>query len=308
MDIKKVAIIGAGAVGCYILWGLSQKEDIELSVIASGERKDRFEKEGFFINGRLYQPIVKTPAEAFGADLVIVAVKYNALRSAVSDIKEIVDRHTVVMSLMNGVDSEEVIAAKIGEERIIPALIKVASERKGNRIYFDADTTIGIVYGEKDGKSTARTREIAELFEGTGLNYRETDVILSEIWTKFRLNVGNNQPQAMLGVGVGAYSDSEHVAALRDGLVKELEAIANAKGIDLSAADPSSSRGSKVFKKARYSTLQDLDAKRHTEVEMFSGAIVRMGKELGIPTPYNEFTYHMIKALEEKNDGLFDYE
>ena len=59
---------------------------------------------------------------------------------------------------------------------------------------------------------------------------------------------------------------------------------------------------------ARYSTLQDLDAGRHTEIDMFSGALMRMGKELGIPTPYNEFTYHMIKALEEKNDGLFDYE
>lgn len=90
-------------------------------------------------------------------------------------------------------------------------------------------------------------------------------------------------------------------------LHEELDAIAKAKGIDMSLADPSSSRGSKVQKRARYSTLQDLDAKRHTEIDMFSGAIVRMGKELGISTPYNEFTFHMIKALEEKNDGVFDY-
>ena len=55
------------------------------------------------------------------------------------------------------------------------------------------------------------------------------------------------------------------------------------------------------------STLQDRDAGRHTEIDMFSGALIRMGKELGIPTPYNEFAYHMIKALEEKNDGKFDY-
>ena len=58
---------------------------------------------------------------------------------------------------------------------------------------------------------------------------------------------------------------------------------------------------------ARYSTLQDLDAGRHTEIDMFSGALMRMGRALGVPTPYNEYTYHMIKALEEKNDGLFDY-
>ena len=308
MDFKKIVILGAGAVGCYILWGLSNKEDIDISVIASGKRKEKIESEGLVINDKLYRPEVKTPAEAHGADLVIVSVKYNALRSAVEDIKEIIDEHTVVMSLMNGVDSEDVIASEIGDDHIVPSLIKVASERKQNSIRFDPETTIGIIYGEKDGNRSDRTEAIGKLFEGTGLNYRETDVILSEIWSKFRLNVGNNLPQAMLGVGVGAYDDSEHVAALREGLVKELDAIAEAKGIDISLADPSSTRGSKVFKRARYSTLQDLDAKRHTEVDMFSGAIIRMGKELGIPTPYNEFAFHMLKALEEKNDGIFDYE
>ncbi len=308
MEIKNVVIIGAGAVGCYVLWGLSQKEGIDISVIASGDRKERIESEGLNINDRLYRPVVRTPAQARGADLCIVAVKYNALQSAAADVKEIVDAHTVVMSLMNGVDSEDVIASEIGDSHILPSLIKVASERKQNRICFDPESTIGIIYGEKDGKNSERTAAIGRLFEGTGLNYRETDVILPEIWSKFRLNVGNNLPQAMLGVGVGAYDDSKYAAALRECLVKELDAIAESKGVDMSLADASSGRGSKVFKRARYSTLQDLDAKRHTEVDMFSGAIIRMGKELGIPTPYNEFAFYMLKALEEKNDGIFDYD
>ncbi|MFQ9072149.1 MAG: ketopantoate reductase family protein [Faecalibacillus faecis] len=118
----------------------------------------------------------------------------------------------------------------------------------------------------------------------------------------------NNLPQAILGAGVGCYRDSEHMKFIQDGLRHELETIAHAKGIDLSKADSSSSRGSAVPASARYSTLQDLDAKRHSEIDMFSGALIKMGKELHIPTPYNEYTYHMIKALEEKNDGLFDYD
>ena len=68
-----------------------------------------------------------------------------------------------------------------------------------------------------------------------------------------------------------------------------------------------SGKGCAVKPSTHYSTLQDLDAGRHTEIDMFSGALMRMGAELGIPTPYNEYTYHMIKALEEKNDGRFDY-
>ena len=127
------------------------------------------------------------------------------------------------------------------------------------------------------------------------------------MWSKFRLNVCNNLPQAILGAGVGCYQDSVHMKAISDGLRRELEAIASAKGIDISKAAASSGHGSAVPPSARYSTLQDLDAGRHTEIDMFSGALVRMGRELGIPTPYNEYTYHMIKALEEKNDGKFDY-
>lgn len=72
-------------------------------------------------------------------------------------------------------------------------------------------------------------------------------------------------------------------------------------------ADDSLAKGI-VSKAARYSTLQDLDAKRHTEIDMFAGIIVEMGKELGIATPYNEFAYNVIKAIEEKNDGKFDYD
>ena len=127
------------------------------------------------------------------------------------------------------------------------------------------------------------------------------------MWSKFRLNVCNNLPQAILGAGVGCYRDSVHMKTISDGLKGELEAIAQAKGIDLSKTEASSGRGSAVPPSARYSTLQDLDAGRHTEIDMFSGALIRMGKELGIPTPYNEYTYHMIKALEEKNDGRFNY-
>lgn len=309
MKFNSVAILGTGAVGSYMLWGLSNKEGIKLSVIAEGERKTRYEKDGFFINGVEYHPDILTPDEANGVDLLIVCTKYDGLKTALGDIKRIVTDNTTVISLMNGVDSEELIAAEIGEDKVVYSLIKVASERKGNSVKFNPETTIGIVYGEKDlSIGTERTDALTELFNETPLHYRKTDVILSELWSKFRLNISMNLPQAMIGCGVGAYTDSEHLKFIHQALKAEVEAVAEAKGIDLSLADSSSLRGSKVFPRARYSTLQDIDAKRHTEIDMFSGAIVRMGKELGIPTPYNEMTYHIIKGLEEKADGLFDYE
>ena len=307
MKIKTVAVLGAGAVGSYVIWGLSNRKDIRLGVIAEGERAERMKK-GCIINGITYHPEVWTPQEAKGTDLLLVALKYGALPGALESIRTITGEHTTVMSLMNGVDSEEIIAEKVGVEHLLPAVIKVASHKEEDGYHFDPETTIGIIFGELTAPyDSDRIRAIEELFKDTGIHFRATEYAREEMWSKFRLNVCNNLPQAILGAGVGCYRDSVHMKAISDGLKGELEAIAQAKGIDLSKTEASSGRGSAVPPSARYSTLQDLDAGRHTEIDMFSGALIRMGKELGIPTPYNEYTYHMIKALEEKNDGRFNY-
>lgn len=309
MKIHSVAVLGAGAVGSYVIWGLSEKKDISLSVIAKGERAERLKAEGCLINGKTYHPEVLTPEEAKGVDLLVVSLKYGALAGALDDIREAVGENTIVMSLMNGVDSEDIIAEKIGMSHIVYSLIKVASHKEGSGYYFNPETTIGIIFGEADEPyQSERIQAIDALFGAGRINYRITEHIKEEIWSKFRLNVSNNLPQAVLGAGVGCYTDSEHMKAISNGLRNELEAIAKAKGIDMSVIEKTSTRGSAVPPTARYSTLQDIDAKRHTEIDMFSGALMRMGKELGIPTPYNEYTYHIIKAIEEKNDGLFDYD
>lgn len=307
MEIKKAAVLGAGAVGSYVIWGLSNRDDISLGVIAKGERAERLRK-GCTINGVKYYPEVWAPDEAKDIDLLIVALKYGMLPEAMDDICAVTGKNTIVMSLMNGVDSEEIIAEKIGFSHVLPALIKVASHKEDDGYHFNPETTLGIVFGEtSEPYQSERVQAVNSLFEGTGIHYRSTQYIMEEIWSKFRLNVCNNLPQAILGAGVGCYQDSVHMKAISDGLRKELEAVAKAKGIDMRKTDTSSSRGSAVPASARYSTLQDLDAGRHTEIDMFSGALIRMGKELGIPVPYNEFTFHMIKAIEEKNDGKFDY-
>lgn len=307
MKIQSVAVLGAGAVGSYVIWGLSERKDIKLGVIAEGERAGRLKK-GCKINDVTYHPEVWTPQEAHGVDLLIVCLKYGALPGALESIRAIVGEHTIVMSLMNGVDSEEIIAEAIGASHMIYSVIKVASHKEGGGYYFVPETTIGIIFGELQAPyDSERVQAIEALFADTGIHYRSTEFAQEEMWSKFRLNVCNNLPQAILGAGVGCYEDSEHMKSISDGLRSELEAVAVAKGIDMGKLGDSSKHGSPVRASAKFSTLQDIEAGRHTEIDMFSGALMRMGKELGIPTPYNEYTYHMIKALEEKNDGRFDY-
>ena len=88
MQIKKVAVLGAGAVGSYVIWGLSQAENLSLGVIAEGERAGRLKENGCLINGQVYRPEVWTPKEAHGADLLIVSLKYGALTGALDSIAQ----------------------------------------------------------------------------------------------------------------------------------------------------------------------------------------------------------------------------
>lgn len=308
MKINTVAIYGAGAIGGYFIWGLSDKLKENLWVIADGERKSRLESEGINVNGQHFSLNVRTPKEAGGVDLLLISTKYGALQSALDDIDAIVDEHTTVISLLNGVDSEEIIGARIGIDHIVYSMMKIASERVGNEVCFDGPSTPGLFFGEaKQKEPSKRILAIAELLDNTPLHYNICENIIQDIWYKYALNVSRNQPQAMINCGIGSYTDSEHAKFLVEKLRLEVVAVAAAKGIDISKPQQGAGKSAPAKKRARYSTLQDLDAKRHTEVDMFAGAMVRMGKELGIPTPYNEFTYHVIKALEEKNDGLFDY-
>ena len=124
MIIKSVAVLGAGAVGSYVIWGLSEKKDIRLGVIASGERAKRLKNKGCKINDTVYHPEVWTPEEAHGVDFLIVSLKYGALPGALDNITAVTGENTVIMSLMNGVDSEEIIAEKVGAEHLLHAVIK----------------------------------------------------------------------------------------------------------------------------------------------------------------------------------------
>lgn len=306
MTIQSVAVLGAGAIGSYFIAGLSEKLGDNLCVIAEGERKARLKRDGLVINEQVWKPIVKTPEEAKGVDLLLIATKYGALRETLPAIETIVTEHTIVVSTLNGVDSEEIIAEKIGKAHIVYSMMRIAAERKGNSIVYNPAVTQGIFFGEADRTRSERIEAMIALFEGSGVNYMVCDDIIRDIWFKYASNVSANLPQAVVGCGYGGYDASEHLQYIVSKLREEVVAVAAAKGIDIRNEADAKGAKSIISPKARFSTLQDLDAGRHTEIDMFSGAMIRMGKEYGIPTPFNEYTYHIIKALEEKNDGLLD--
>lgn len=319
MKIETAAVWGAGAVGSYFIWGLSEKMGERFCVIAEGERKTRLEEKGLLINGTVFCPRVCVPEEAHGVDLLLVAVKYGALSEVAEKIGQVVGENTVVLSLLNGVDSEEILGKSIGMERILFSMMQIASQRTGSEIHFYPERTPGLFFGEAKpiapavqavtdaAVSSKRVEAIADLLSDTPVRYHISENILREIWLKFAFNVSMNLPQAIIGCGIGAMADSVHMAAMRRALRDEVTAVAAAKGIDISVPSAIERLKYPSAPASRYSTLQDLDAKRPTEIDMFAGTVVRLGQELGVATPCSEFVYHAVRALEEKNAGKFQW-
>jgi len=306
-QVKTVGILGAGAVGSYLVLGLSEKYGENLWVIADGERKVRLETEGLCINDQQYSLHVKTPAEAKGVDVLFVCLKYNGLRGSLDDIAAAVGEHTIVVSLLNGVDSEEIIGGRIGMDKLIYSMIRISSHREGKSIHFPLPKGKTGIYLGMPGSGGARDPKVltvADVLADTPIVCHLSEDILRDMWDKFGLNIARNLPQAVLGLGAGIYDDSPYAADLCKRLRHEVVVMAKAKGVEIEeeffAGD--------YRPWQRYSTLQDLDVGRVTEIEMFSGAMIRMGEELGIPCPYNVAMYDMIKTLEEKNQGKFHYE
>ena len=136
MKAERVALLGAGAIGAYIIWGMAQELGENFCVVARGERKARLERDGLVINGERHTFPVKTPEEARGADVLFVACKQDKLSDALGDIRTVTAENTTVISLLNGVTSEGVIAGAVGMEHVLPGFVRLSAVRKENSVTF----------------------------------------------------------------------------------------------------------------------------------------------------------------------------
>lgn len=310
MKIRNAALIGLGAMGSFLAPRLEEGLGRDhFTVIAGGVRKERLTRDGVRVNGVCRRFRITEPEEGEPVDLLIIAVKDPGLPSAIRDIRRFVGEQTLILCIMNGVESEEKVAAAYGWEHMLYSYMKIPVELKNGSYDFDPQGGF-IAFGERENKELSeRVLAVRELFESCGIPYRIQEDMILGIWKKFMSNIGENMTCALLGVPFRAFQTSAHANAVKNMAKKEVQAVAAALGIGLTdEMIREQDRRSYEAPDNRPSTLQDLDAGKKTEVDMFAGTVVRLGRELGIPTPVNELFYHGIKVLEEKNEGLFSGE
>ncbi|WP_036603039.1 ketopantoate reductase family protein [Olivibacter sitiensis] len=300
--IKRVYFLGLGALGTMYASKLHTYNSDLVKVVVDEDRKRDYEKEAILVNDIPYHFSFITPAsDEPAADLIIVAVKQHHLEAALPLVAPFVSEGTTILSLLNGISSEAVIADHFGQEHILYAFgLQMDALRIGRQVNY---AHMGyIVFGEKDNSISDRVNAVKELLGNAGIPYQVPPDILKAMWFKFMLNVAVNQVSALLELPFKVFRDIENARQLLVLAAKEVQAIANKKGIDLLDEDINKMVEIVVglYPEGKTSMLQDVEAKRATELAIFAGEVRRQGELFHVSTPINDFLYHAL-SLKEKS-------
>lgn len=303
-EIKNVLVCGIGAVGSIYADKIEKFTHQNLRVLVDEARLERYKKNPTVFNGRVLDFNYILPNDtSFKADLIIIATKFDGLNDVIKNIKNFVYDDTVILSLLNGVTSEKIIAKTYGREKLLYSyFIGHSAIRDGRNITHDDVNTI--VYGSENSNDFENVERIQDFFEQAGINYLIPDDIIHSLWLKYMLNVSANQTTAILRMNFGEMLENDTCMDFAINVMKEVQAIAKAEGVrnTESMINETIEHLHTMIPEGKTSMLQDVEAGRKTEVEMFAGTVIKLGKEFGIPTPYNKIIKEMIEIIHRQQD------
>ncbi len=302
----RIAVLGAGSLGSVIggclargddeVWLVSRRPEYVRVVSADGLRL--VDDDGTSV----VRPHATLDVGEVGAvDLVIVVVKAFDTATAVSSAGPLLGPETAVLSLQNGLGSEDVIAEAVGRERVLAGRTYVAGDVLAPGVVRAGVRGRLTVIGELSGGVTSRVEAVAGAFRRAGLDVEVSSDVRATIWRKLLVNVATGALAGVTGLPYGLLYQLERVHAVGVEAVEEAVAVATACGVDLGDVDPEG-----VWQEARRglpdgfrtSILQSLERGAPTEVGVINGAVVRHGRVVGVPTPVNATLEACVEALE----------
>jgi len=299
----KICVVGCGAVGSLFAAHLAKAGEAEVwAYDVSKEHTEAIRKSGLRLSGAadLTAKLNATsdPHELPRCDYGIVATKAIHTRQAISQVAHVFDSNSAVCSVQNGVGNEEIIAEhaqQVIRGTTFPAGHLISPGHIGYDI--KGDTWIGPF--EPTNTSMKKVEELAGLITRSGMNTIALKDARGAQWTKLIFNAATNPVGALTLLHHGAATRFAATGQLFNDLIAEGEAVAKKLGIELHG-DPRQlvEKGANAPGKHRASMLQDVLAKRQTEVDFMNGAIVDHGEKVGVPTPLNKAIWELIKGLE----------
>ena len=295
----KVGIIGLGALG--ILFGsnlLAMGADVR--ILCDEERAGRYRREGVTCNGKPVGFRYMTPSEAEPMDLVIFATKFGGLSAAMETAAGFIGGSTLLLSVLNGISSEQLLAERFGREKVIWCTAQgMDAVKEGNALSF-AHPGMIVLGEEKPGNVSERASALADWLTAHGVHAEAVPDMLRRQWGKLMLNVGVNQ---VVMAWKGTYGTVQVPGEARDTMLaamRETQQLAGLEGYPIPDAEYDAwvALCDSLSPEGMPSMRQDGLAGRASEVELFAGTIIREAKKFGLPVPVNEMLYERVKQAE----------
>jgi 2-dehydropantoate 2-reductase len=302
----RIAIMGSGGVGGYVGGRLAASGQ-EVAFIARGAHLAALRARGLKIESALgdlaLSPVEATdePAAIGPVELVIFAVKLYDTESAAEAARPLVGPATGVVTLQNGVDSVAVLSSVLGAGHVIGGVAHIASTIAAPGLIRHTGTLARLQVGELEGGHSERVAALSEALDRAGVDHQVSDDIERDIWAKMVFLATFSGLTALTRLPIGPIREDPETRALYEAGLTEALAVAHARGIALPAdfVARTLTRTDQLPAAMKSSLLHDLENGRRLELPWLSGAIVRMGAELGIATPIHGFIATALKLHAE---------
>jgi 2-dehydropantoate 2-reductase len=289
----KIAVMGAGAIGGYVGARLAAA-GAEVTFIARGRHLAAIRQRGLEVRSPLgdVQVDAATATDDPGAvgevALVLLATKLYDVEPAAAAVAPMLGAETAVVCLQNGVDATDIVARLYGRDRVIGGVVMINAEITAPGV-IRHNALNRLTVGKLDGRPNARLERFVGLATRAGIETAVSGDIRLEIWRKFLLLAPMSALSAMTGVELARIRQQEETWQLAEQGMREVVAVANAEGVRLAEEDV---QRTLAFVQGmpptwRASLAVDLEHRRRLEVDWLAGAVCRLGRAAGIPTPFH---------------------
>lgn len=295
----RVAVMGAGAVGCYY-GGMLARAGHEVALVARPVHAEAIGREGLRLETRSFDERVRLRASSEAsavrdADLVLFCVKSMDTEAAGAQMAPHLDPDALVLCLQNGVDNADRLRAVLPGHAVAAAVVYVATEMAGPGHVRHHGR------GELVIEPAARSAEVARAFAAAGVPAEISGNVRGALWAKLVLNCAYNAVSAIAQRPYGETVRGEGIVQVMRDVVGECMAVARAEGVQIPGdVDAAVRRIAETMPAQFSSTAQDLARGKPSEIDYLNGLVVRRGEALGIPTPVNRVLWALVKLIEGK--------
>jgi 2-dehydropantoate 2-reductase len=310
----RFAIFGVGAVGGYFGGRLAQAGE-DVTFIARGQHLQALRAKGLrvdSINGDFSLSALAAtddPTQIGAVDVVLVAVKTWQVPEVAESIRPLLDEDTLVLPLQNGVEAPAQLAKTLGSEHVCGGLAKIISfiAGPGHIRHTGADPYIAL--GELDNQPSDRIEHLQHAFQRAGVKAEIPPDIMAALWTKFLFVAALGGVGAITRAPFGVIRSISQTRRMIEGSMQEIYEVAGAHSINLAPDAVSASMGfiDTLPPNGTTSLQRDIIENRPSEIDSWTGAVVRFGRDAGVSVPINELIYNSLVPLERKARGELQF-